>query len=45
MLVSDSMVNYRYSQNFVQQTPLGHEKGGCYAEGCLKKISGKRDSG
>ncbi len=31
----------RYSQTCVPRPPLGPEKRGHYAEGCLKKISGK----
>jgi hypothetical protein len=31
----------KYSQTCVQRPPLGPEKCGRYAEGCLKKISGK----
>jgi hypothetical protein len=31
----------QYSQTCVQRPPLGPEKCGRYAEGCLKKITGK----
>jgi hypothetical protein len=34
-----------YSQTRVQRPPLGPEKHGCYAEGCMKKISGKQTLG
>ena len=34
-----------YSQTCVQRPPLGPEKRGRYAEGCMKKISGKQASG
>ena len=30
-----------YSQTCVQRLPLGPEKCGRYAEGCMEKISGK----
>jgi hypothetical protein len=32
---------FKYSQTCEQRPPLGLEKCGRYAEGCLKKISGK----
>ena len=43
-------VNYcifitKNSQSCVQQPPFEPGKHGCYAEGCLKNISGKWDSG
>jgi hypothetical protein len=34
-----------YSQTCVQRPPLGPEKRGRYAEGCIKKISDKWASG
>jgi hypothetical protein len=41
----DSQMNvclhFIYSQTCVQRPPLGPEKRGRYAEGCMKKISGK----
>ena len=36
---------YKYSQTCVQQPSLGPEKCGRYAEGCKKKISGKKAQG
>jgi hypothetical protein len=37
--IFDEVINY--SQTCVQWLPLGPEKRGRYAEGCMKKISGK----
>jgi hypothetical protein len=38
-ILNDSI--WKYSQTCVQRSPLGPEKRGRYAEGCMKKISGK----
>jgi hypothetical protein len=35
------LLKAQYSQTCIQRPPLGPEKCGRYAEGCLKKISGK----
>jgi len=40
-LSSSCKLNLMHSQTWVQRPPLGPEKRGCYAEGCLKNISGK----
>ena len=39
------MILINYSQTCVQLPPLGPEKCGCYAKGCLKNISGKKALG
>jgi len=38
---SIATLQYKYSQTCVQRPPLGPEKHGRYAKGCMKKISGK----